>query len=315
MSGTKPHFTPPSGLRFLSAVLLPIAIAGTAGAVIIASDDFTVPPAGGGGYVAGDINGQGPTLGTVGYYTGPASGNSVSGWVSGTGAFSATTGGSIHPLSPNPPPSTNEGRMATSGNGAVRIQYRDFASPTAPPSNDYYFSAILRQSSTSYTGTTSIGISDSRAGGANATIPNTGFMVGFVNGGISLFYGNGTTTFGTTNLLAAANALASHSYLAVVHYNAVSGTITPMLYNASGTLINNPTAQTTSATITAANLGAFTAFVDAGFVGGGVTAVSYDQLRFGTELSDVMIIPEPSVSLLALGGLGTLALRRRRTPR
>lgn len=315
MRGIKTLPLLPAGRRLLSLLVLPLAFTGNAEAVIIASDNFIVGGDGlqGNAYSAtiANINGQSATVGTSGYFTGTASGISAPGWVSGTGAFSVFASGSTHPLSPNPA-GANDGRFVASGNGNVRIQYRDFATVAPPASTDYYFSALLRQSATSYTATTYIGISNSRAAGANGTVPNTGFSVGFVNGGISLFYGNGTATLGTTSLLA--GAAASSTYMAVLHYNVASGTLTPMLYNDAGTLINNPAGQAVAATInTATDLGAFTSYVDAGFTTGGPVAVSYDQFRFGTALSDVMIVPEPSASLLALGGLGGLALARRRT--
>lgn len=301
------------GHRAISPTLLPLALASTAQAVIIASDDFIVGGTGlqGSAYngTSGNINGQSATTGTSGYYTGTAAGNQTPGWNSGTGAFSVGNGGSTHPLSPNPAGS-NDGRMTASGNANVRIQYRDFANVSPPVSTDYYFSVLLRQSATTYTATTYIGVSNSRPSGQNGVVPSTGFSVGFVNGGITMFYGNGTSSFGTVSLLGA--AAASSTYMAVLHYNVTSGTLTPMIYDAAGNLINNPGAQAASVTVnTATDLGAFTAFVDTGFVAGGPVTVSYDQLRFGTELSDVLV-PEPSCPLLAFTGLGTLALIRRR---
>jgi hypothetical protein len=67
-------------------------------------------------------------------------------------------------------------------------------------------------------------------------------------------------------------------------------------------------------TFASTDLGAFQAFDDASFLSAGnPTTVLFDEFRFGTAESDV-VAPEPaSLSLLALGGLGLLARRRKRT--
>lgn len=293
-------------IAFTLGILVPSA----AEATLIASDHFLADGSTD-NYVTGNINGQVKTGGTFGYYTGTAVGSQVAGWNSGTGAFSvssAAPGGIIHPLMANPA-GTNDGRIIASGNGFTRIQYRDFVSTTPPASSDYYFSALLRKSAESLPGTTYVGVSNSRALGQNATVPTTGFFVGFSGASLSLFYNSGTGPLATKVLVAAPGV--STAYMATLHFNVSTGLLTPMVYDQTGLLVNNPALDAVTATVnTATDLGAFHFSISSEFVTGS-PSVAYDELRFGTELTDVMI-PEPTSAILLGGGLGLLAFARRR---
>jgi hypothetical protein len=281
---------------------------GAANAAIIASDSFLT----GGStdnYVAGNLNGQVKTAGTVGYFTGTAAGNQAPGWASGTGAFTAngTGGGIIHPLTANPA-GANDGRVVATGNANTRIQYRDFISTTPPASDDYYFSALLRKSAETLPGDTFVGVSGSRPANQNASVPTTGFFVGFSGAALAMFYNNGAAIVSKT-LVAAPTV--SASYMATLHYDVTTGLLTPMVFDLNGALVNNPALDAVAATVnTTTDLGSFHFSIASQF-GAGSPTVAYDELRFGTELSDVMI-PEPASVVLLMGGLGALGVVRRR---
>lgn len=307
---TSPFF--PAFAIFRSAGLGICLLGGVANAALIASDSFLTEGSTD-NYVAATLNGQVKTGGTFGYYTGTAAGNQVAGWMSGTGAFSASIaapGGIFHPYATSSG-GPNDGRVIATGNGNQRIQYRDFVSTTPPPSADYYFSALMRKSALEVPGNTYVGISASRAANLNGTVPTTGIFVGFTGSSLAMFYSNGTAL---VSQILVSSAAASTSYMTTLHYNVSTGLLTPMVYDQNGTLVNNPALNAVTATVnTTTDLGAFHFSIGAEFVAGGAN-MSYDELRFGTELADVMI-PEASSVALLLGGLGAFGLvRRRGTP-
>jgi hypothetical protein len=284
---------------------------GAAQAAVIASDSLlTTATATSGYYVQGNVNGQASLNGTTGYYTGAAAGNQIAGWNSGTGAFLAQVGGLTHPLLVNGS-TTNDGSLVAAGNANNRLQYRDLASTAPAASSDYYFSALLREASNSYVGTTYVGLGPSRALGANAAVPNTAFQVGFLNGALTLFYGNGTTTYSTETLVA--TPAANSTYLAELDYNVATGALTPRIYDSTGAVANNPVLQTVVATVnTSTDLGAFDAFITADFNNQTPTKVTFDEFRFGTAQADVAAVPEPgAVGLLGVGVLAAAGRRRR----
>lgn len=280
-----------------------------ADAAIIASDSALT--GGVGNYTAGNINGQTSTGGTTGYFTGAAGGNPAPGWTAGTGIFSATTGGIVHPLTANPP-AVDDGRFTSAGNANTRTQYRDFATTTPVASNNYYFSALLRESAVVYTGTSFVGIAASRPTGQFATTPASGFHVGFLNGSLTLFFKALSTDTSLTTRTLVASPTVSANYMATIHLDVVAGTLTAMVYNAAGTLVNNPLTDTVTASVTSTDLGAFYMHLSSDFNGGGPAGIAYDELRFGTALSDVMI-PEPSSAMLAAGALALGLTRRKRS--
>ena len=310
-------FSRPSILSFSIAIACSLLARERAQANLIALDNFeTTSTSTPGFYVAGNINGQASTTDTFGYYTGAPVGNQIAGWQSGTGAFSAQVGGLANPLLASPP-TTNDGSFLAAGNANARLQYRDLASTSPPVSSDYYFSLLLSESVASYTGSVYAGLGSSRAIGANATTPSNGFNIGFNNGALSLFYGNGTASYATESLLAAPTA--NQAYLVEVHLSlsGTNATFTPSIYDSTGTLVNNPGAQAVAGTINSStDLGAFQSWVSANFTNSSPSKVVFDDFRFGTAESDVInspSVPEStSAVLLALGSLGIAARRRKR---
>jgi len=291
-------------LRAVVAISLFALFAQQSYAAIIASDQFLV---GGSGYTAANLNGQVITAGTTGYFTGTASGSSAPGWTSGTGAFLAQATGLTHPFTANAPVS-GDGKVNVVGNSNNRIQYRDFATTTPVAANNYYYSLLLRESTTSYTGTVYAGIGESRPSGGNATIPATGFNIGYLNGVMSLFYNNGGASYATQTLVATPTA--NSTYLVTVDYNAVAGTLTPTVYDSAGNVVNSPAA--ISATMSPTHMGAFQMFVSSQFTATSPQVINFDEFRFGTALSDVVAIPEPGAwALLGCLAMGILGLRRR----
>lgn len=312
-------------MRKLSIALLAgsVSLAATtaARAVLIAADSFETTAAGAGSTYtdAANLNGQAATAGTTGYYTGTATGNQVAGWASGTGAFtSVTTPALTHPRTVGAPTGvTPDGSVRVVGNANTRQQYRDFATVAPSASATYYFSALMRESANSYTGTTFAGVGPSQAANLNGSVPATGFDVGFVNGAITLFSNRGATDFLTAGdqSTLVATPTANSTYLVEVAATVVgtTATLTPSVYDATGTLVNNPVTQTVTATLNpATDLGAFELQVTNNFNAGAPAQVNFDEFRFGTAESDVVATPEPAAaSLLGIACVGLLARRRR----
>jgi hypothetical protein len=285
-------------------------------ATTIASDDFLT--GGSGDYSATNVNGQIITAGTTGYFIGTASGNLAPGWTSGTGAFVAQAIGLTNPNVINPP-SSNDGSLTIVGNANTRLQYRDLSSASPPASSDYYFSLLLSESANSYTGTAYAGLGLARATGGNALIPATGFDIGFLNGQLSLFYNNGGANLASESLLTG-SPVDNQTYMVALHLNMTgpsSGTITPSVYDNTGTLINSPASQAVAVTEnTATDMGAFQGFVTNNFNGTIPAKVTFDEFRFGTAASDVTAVPEPgSAGLLAMSAAALFGgwRKRRRT--
>lgn len=286
---------------------------GAAHAALIAGDSFLANAAGTSAYAIGNAQGQTNTVGTTGYFTGTASGNLAPGWASGTAAFNFQAGGLSNPLVVNPA-STNDGSVAATGNANTRLQLRDFSAVAPPASPDYFFSALLRESAASYTGTTYVGVGPARGTGQNGVVPTTGLHVGFLNGAITLFYNTGGAALTTETLLASPSA--NTTYLAELDYNVATGKVTPFVYDATGALVNTPAAQAVSTTVnTSTDLGAFDLFVSSNFNAGAPAAVTFDEFRFGTARGDVVQAPEPAaLGLFATAAIGA-GLRRRRSRR
>ena len=279
-------------------------------AAVVASDSFvtTVDGASNTYQYNASLNGQTATTGTTGYFTGAATGNSAPGWTLGTGAFTFQQTGLTHPLVVNQV-TTNNGGVNAGGNANTRLQYRDFASTTPPASTDYYFSALMQESVNAYTGTSYTGLGPSLVTGQNGTVPTTGVDVGFLNGALALFYNNGGASLATQTLVATPTA--SSPYLVEIHTSGsgAAATVNAKVYNAAGTLVSSPAGVT--ATLNAADLGAFQFFDTLNFSAGSPSQIVYDELRFGTAESDV-VVPEPaSLSLAGLAALGLLGRRRR----
>ncbi|MEI9893515.1 MAG: PEP-CTERM sorting domain-containing protein [Chthoniobacter sp.] len=291
-----------------------VAAQDRAQATLIALDNFETTPTGTGGfYFAGNINGQTSTNGTVGYYTGTAVPGQVAGWPSGTGAFVAQVGGLTNPLLVNPATS-NDGSLLAAGNANPRLQYRDLASKSAPASTDYYFSMLLSESVNSYTGSVYAGLGLSRSANANATVPTTGFNIGFNNGALSLFYNNGGAAYAVESLLA--TPAVNQSFMVEIHLSlsGTAATFTPLVYDNTGTLVNTPASQAVTGIIdSTTDLGAFQSFISGQFNNQLPSKVVFDEFRFGTAESDVISVPEPgSVGLMAMGALGVWGNGRRR---
>lgn len=294
-----------TGLYLRAGALGCLLAAGVSHAAIIASDDFLT-----GGptdnYAATNLNGQVKTAGTTGYYTAAAVAPQTPGWASGTGAFTAAVGGITHPLSANPA-GANDGRTVATGNTFSRIQYRDFVSTTPPPSTDYYFSALMRKSAEDLPGSSYVGLSLSRVAGQNAASVTSGMLIGFSGSSISLFYNDGVGMV-TKSLVTTADM--NLAYMATLHFNTTTGLLTPSIYDSTGALVNNPVTDAVTATLAATDMGAFHYTISSEF-GSSSPTLAYDQLRFGTELSDV-IIPEPSAAVLLVAGAAAAGMRRRR---
>ena len=228
-------------VKTLLAAGVVAAAAGAAKATVIASDSFlTTATATTGFYTAGSVQGQTATNGTTGYFTGTAAGSQVPGWAAGTTADTAQVGGISNPLVVNPA-SSNDGSLLVAGNANARVQYRDLASTTPPASQNYWFSTVVRESATAYTGTVYAGLGPSQAAGNFGGIPTTGYDVGFLNGAITLFYNNGGASLTTQTLLASPTA--GTAYFVEVHQggSGIGATsLTSLVYGPTGNLFERP---------------------------------------------------------------------------
>lgn len=288
-------------------------------ATLIASDSFlTTATATTGNYTQGNINGQTATNGTFGYYTGATTSNQVAGWQSGSSVVQASTTALSHPLTVNAPTGTPDGSMFAAGNANNRLQYRDFTTISHPTGTTYYFSTLLSESVTSYTGTAMAGVGLSRPAGANATVPGAGFGVGFRDGAMTFFFMNGTGTNLTNSgsLALLASPTASQTYLAEVAATVTGATASynVKVYDSSGTLVNGAGGQTVGGGVLdpATDLGSFQAYLTSNFSSGSPSQIFYDEFRFGTAEADV-IVPEPAAALALCGlAVASLATRRRR---
>jgi hypothetical protein len=296
------HFT---ALRTHAAVIASDSFLSNANAAVAASNNE---------YQSGvTIANQKGTAGTIGYSTAPnttpGTTSPVAGWVSGSSVYQASSLSLTNPLTASPNFSSDNGSLLAVGNSNTRTQYRDFTANVSTTST-YYFSALLRENSNSYTGLSYVGLAPGKASGS-ASPTLKGVDVGFSNGDLTLWASNGTS-LATTTLLSTPTV--NSTYLAEVTMTHSSGTtysLAASVYDSTGTLVL--TSSPVTATIASGDIGAFDAVVSNQFTStlGAPATVNYDELRFGTSLADVIAVPEPSSAALLLVG-GVLCLRSRR---
>jgi Tfp pilus assembly major pilin PilA len=297
-------------LKVLAACSAALFVARVSQAVPIAYDPFIN---GAGGYTAGAINTQNPSVfGFTGAWTSTSSANTVSATNSTHNSAIQTTGGSL-------------AWTGTSSTSPDRGATRSLASYTASASDTYYFS--LTASRGTWTGTTN---NEEMAGFTDSTVTSgtfKGFQFGFRRVGatatdpfLSIRAGGTTTDVFTQSTF-------GRTFLAIFKLEKdVNGTEDRLSYWIAGqTSTLNSTLNTSSeATINASTP---TASRDAKgvltgqFISGKTDitqfsihsptasgAITWDELRMGTEYADVA--PEPGC--LAFLGLAFLGLGSRR---
>jgi len=270
-------------LSFLALSAL-LAGASIAHADIILSDSFAID-AGGADYNTAQLGGQSATVGTTGY-TGD--------WSSGTSLIDVTTGGLTHSAMTG---TAQEGRVFSndSQNFNARVLYRDIDYTTTPlVTGTYYFSALFNKSAAS-SGDMLVGFGDAATHQTTAANYNT---FGIVSGG-ALSYRN-------TEIVSSANFAVDTTYIGVMEIN----------YDSAGTdsivvtFYNEAAAQVGSQTFSGLDIDTNLGQILVGTASQGNNNAFVDEFRFGTALSDVYVVPEPSA--FALIGLGSLVLLRRR---
>ena len=275
--------------------LLIAALAGTASAAPIASDSFSVdgdPMTG--DYNAGNLQFQNPSVGSTGF-TGPW------GFDGGgsTGDLDADTGGLTASLVAG---STLPGLIRTDGSGTSdRNLFREIAS--VPSSSQYFYSFLLNSGA----GTdAAFGLTPE---GARDPEPSEGVRVGVDSAG-----GDDIVLIvDSTQVNVLDDYAAGTTYFVLVDImNDAAGTdtITASVFSDTTTDLDTPLGTQTLTGEISGELGFLNASRQSTNFGAAFTR--FDEFRFGTELSDVSVIPEPaSAGLLGLGGL-LLAARRRR---
>jgi autotransporter-associated beta strand protein len=251
---------------FLSAGLMVFAV-GSAQAALVASDSFAIT-AGGDDYNVEELRSQTATVGTTGYVA-------ANWWLNNTAALYISSGSLTHPLIAG---TALDGKVvAYSGTGSVsrhQIRQLDYT----PATGTYFFSALFRKNSTSQ---------DLVAG----VIGNTGLNVDFQTGP-DLMIGLNDGAFviaipgsGVTTLIASGSLPANRVYLGVMEINyssTASDSVTVTVYDDIG---DEVTTQTYTGLNLDGRLGYFgIATKDFG------PDVEVDELRYGTELSDVMLV-------------------------
>ena len=281
----------------LTAALAAIAAAPAvpAGAALIARDSFSVDGvANNGDYNVGDLNGQNSTVGIAGF-----AGNWGQAGTASTGDGDADLGQLSGSLVAGP---TFSGLIRTDGSNADRSLFHTVAG--VPASGRYFFSFLF--DSTSLSNIASLGLTPQ---GLRNPQPVQGVRVG-VNGAA----GDIVLIVDSARTVLVDDYSVNTTYFALVEVtNDAAGpdTITASIYSSTAADLSAPLGSaTTTGEVTGelTNLALSKQFANSA---GGVV-VRFDEFRFGTELGDVAVVPEPSsVGLLGLGGL-LLAARRRR---
>jgi hypothetical protein len=275
----------------LLAAAIPAALASSASAALIASDSFSVGNTAG-DYSVGNLQGQNPSVGSTGFssewdFFGSGS----------TGDLDADTGGLTASLVSG---GTLPGLIRTDGNGGSdRNLFREFSS--VPASSQYFYSFLLNSGAD-----TDAAFGLTPRTGRNPE-PIEGVRVGVDSNDIVLIVDdteldvlNGYTADATYFVL-----------VSILNDDAGTDTITASVFSDTATdVAATPLGtQTTTGEITGdlTHLNASRQSTNSG-----AAFTSFDEFRFGTELTDVAVIPEPaSAGLVGLGGL-LLASRRRR---
>ena len=291
-------------LTALTAAAATVACTTSAQAVLIASDSFATD-VGGDDYTDGaQLRGQSPTVGVTGF-----AGDEE--WLgAGTSSLFSTSATSLtHPLVAG---TTMQGSVGDFDGGFDdRSNERDLIS--VPTSTEYFFS-FLFQGNGLIDG--SFGLANGGTGSNDDPRELTGVQVGVGDSDLDtdtdfddvLLYINGTPTTILTDYDT------STTYLALVSIIDVAGvdTITASVF-ASGDSLTSPSGTAVgTATLSAGDLDELALARDTEQSSALDPDLFVDEFRFGTEITDVVVIPEPaSLALLGLGGLMLLPRRRR----
>jgi hypothetical protein len=283
-------------IKAILATISGVALAATsAHAVLIAFDSFALGAAGqaDGSYEVDslrDLSNPSATLGTTGY---------LGSWANSTGAHYVTTGGLSHALTTG---TVSEGRLVAfnSTGAAGRTQLRSLN--YTPTDGTYFFSALFQKTAITTDQDMVAGVTAGSISPSNGAYTlGSDFMMGIVDGGFTV-----TTAGADTELITAASFTLNETYFGLMAINySTSGadSATVSVYNGTSALVAEQTFTGLNLTLTHFAVATNNYGPD----------VSTDELRFGTALSDVSIVPEPSSAvLLGLGSLLVCLCRRRR---
>jgi hypothetical protein len=260
-------------------------------AVLIATDSFATT-AGGADYAVGGLAGQNPTVGLSGF---------TGAWNTGTAAFVLANGGFTHPLSIGIPLPGQINAFSSAGTNPRNLSR---AINYVPTDGTYYASVLLNKSAANNTLDLFAGLGPLQSVSAGFTSVVSA-SIGFFNGGLG-FLSNGTVT----TLLSDAQVNVGETYLGLLRFDySTTGadTVTASIYNGSSALVAN---QVFSGLNLDGNLGRFIVVTN-----NFDTTVSLDEWRFGTQLSDVVVVPpapEPATCTLLAMGIVAVAMKRRR---
>lgn len=267
-------------------ILFSALLALPAHAALIASDSFAATQ-GGADYNVGNLGGQSATVGTTGY---------TGSWNGGTAANQIVTTGLTHSLTPGTP---LDGQIvAFTGTGSAERRLSR-AINYAPTDGTYYLSSLFRKTTVTTTFDMVAGLGPLE-GSTSAWSTSAATVMGIWNGAFQFSAGGGSFT----ELLTAAQLTVNETFFALmqIDYSTTGAdSVTVSVYNGSSSLVANQTfgGLDLDGDIGRYVLGTHNYSPDVGV----------DEMRFGTQLSDVMV-PEPSS--LSLAALGLLFMLRRR---
>lgn len=296
-------------MKYVILVITTCLVAATASATLIASESFSTGQTSG-DYVNStsfnDAANEGVTVGNSGFGTHD--------WHYGTSFHTPRNNLSAQSKM------TNAGVSATSPYGAAYVRVGDTslqrksnrqlnAAPTG--SSSYFFSGLVMR-----TAVTSMDVGDEMAMGIGSHVASHDF---YTDDGmyIGLYRGADdykVTAYAGGNRYILQNAGWQVAYQVVLQLDVdLSGneTLNAWVVDAGGELTERLSAQTVETYSSTANLESFSIMSsDAGGAGDN-NGVLFDEMRFGTTLSDVTLVPEPAtVGMMGMTGLLALLIRR-----
>ncbi len=276
-------------------IALLAGLMGTARATLIASESFETAADGAGGmYVSGNIYNQGVTVGNTGFNTSNA-------WVNNTGAIKANTSDNtdywldVHSGISGSAGTTHGAALITSGNTRNSNRLLAAAPSTAA---SYYFSGVGRMNGSSVMDNgdkMAMGMMDSIA--ASSFDVSTGMHIGYYRTNdvnyLAAFAGGNTY-----NLLELSGGLVGKVYQVVLklEVGAAGNETLTAWYAADGDLALTPALAATDVGDIwqdAGDLDTFTLQTEEGGTSD-VQLGRFDEMRFGTSLTDVTTIPDPA---------------------
>jgi hypothetical protein len=254
-------------LLMATCVVLALSVA-TSQAEIIAWDSFATSV--GGYYPVGPIQNKNPSVGSDGF---------SGAWSAGTNAFCSQHGGLSHPLTPG----TTHAGLLIAYTGDSWANRRLSRAIDYSPSDGTYYTSVLLQKKQPQNIDFMVGLAPLES--YDWSFSNIqGTYVGIGDGNISFL-----TTSHLHHIVADTQVNIGETYFALMQFDystSGSDTVTATIYDGSSTEIGNYTKTNLNLDGDIGRIGLITSNFS--------PYVAVDEWRFGTELSDVMVLNEPN---------------------